>query len=567
MISMRPLNSLLAFLLLAAALTATTDLEAQITPLDGPLPQSVAADVLALANAPATLRLPGSARIPPGSEVRGDVVVLGGSLDLGGRIEGRLIVVNGDLELTPGAAVGGSVRVLGGTVLGEEAATLRGGVEVYRAPLHYRVREGRVEGIDEEGAVPSRFLQTDLGFGRTRFTLRADGAYNRSEGLPVLFGPLIETSGRNPLVLEAFGIWRSVSGLSLETERLGYAFSLDQAVGGRGTMSIGTRAFSRIRPFEDRGLSDQESALSTFFLSRDYRDHYEVKGWDFYAELRPLYTPLRARLSFREEEHAFTPVEEPWTLGRGDAAWRPQPLVAEGTGRFLEGEIEWDSRNDPDHPSDGWWASIRAVHQLSGNLRRPADPQELGHEKVRWGSVDLRRYARVSPSSHLRVRLLARGSLGGAPLPPQYQSTLGGEGSLPGHPRFAIACGAREERIPPPPEGRDQEALAGYGCDRVSLAQLEFQQVLPFSWRPLPEGLADTDWSGIVQIQPILSAFLNAGEGWAHDRGPAAPGSDSPARADVGVGIATGSLGLYWAYPLNRKDRGANFFIRLNHRF
>ncbi len=562
-----PLKSLPGLLLLAASLIGTSELEAQTTPREGPLPEAVAMDVLALANAPRTLRLPARATIPSGTEVRGDVVVLGGSLELGGTIQGRLVVVNGNLELSPGARIDGSVRVLGGRILGEEEAVLPSDVEVYRAPLHYRVRGGRIEGIVEDGAIPSRFLHTDLGFGRIRFTLRADGAYNRSEGLPVLFGPLIETSGRNPLVLEAFGIWRSVSGLNLQTEQLGYSFTLDQAVGGRGTMSVGTRAFSRIRPFEDRGLSDQESALSTFLLSRDYRDHYDAQGWDVYAELRPLYTPLRARLSFREEEHRFTPVQSPWTLGRGDEPWRPQPLVAEGTGRFLEGEIEWDSRNDPDHPSDGWWASVRAVHQMSGNLRTPASPLDLGHEKVRWGSVDLRRYARVSPSSHLQVRLLARGSLGGRALPPQFQSTLGGEGSLPGHPRFAISCGARDERITPSDEGREQEALAGYGCDRVSLAQLEFQQVLPLSWRPLPEGLADADWSGIVQIQPILSVFLNAGEGWARDRSPEPSRMDSPSRADVGIGILTGSVGLYWAYPLNQKDRGTNFFIRLNHRF
>jgi hypothetical protein len=43
--------------------------------------------------------------------------------------------------------------------------------------------------------------------------------------------------------------------------------------------------------------------------------------------------------------------------------------------------------------------------------------------------------------------------------------------------------------------------------------------------------------------------------------------TDSPTRADLGFGVFAGPIGLYWAYPLNRGDRGMNFFVRLERRF
>ncbi len=568
----------LSLLLLGAGIWLSAPEMAAQEVIRGPLPQEVQERVLELANAPGTMRVQGRSRIPAGGTVQGDLMVLGGDLHLGGWIQGELVVVNGSLELAGGAQVDGSVLVVGGRVSGMEDAQVGGTVSAYAAPLHYRVRGDRLEGIEEDGRIPSHFLDTDLGFGRSRVTVRAAGPYNRVEGLPVQFGPLLTTGGSNPLSVEAFGIWRSEAGLSLDTERLGYQFTVDQAIGGRGAMSAGLTAYSRVESIETRGMSNLETSLATFFMRRDYRDYYEAQGWSGYLEMRPIRFPVRLRAEFREVEHAFIPEGGPWTLGDGDEPWRPLAAVGEGRGRFLEGSLLWDSRNDPDHPSDGWWSQIRFTRQVGGRLHSTFDPisgapleegEGLPFPKVTWASTDIRRYARVSPSSNLKLRVFGAGTLGGSPLPPQFQSALGGEGSLPGHPRFAVDCGAREletVNAASPAEG-ERPAFAAYGCDRVSLAQIELQRALPLVWDPLPEERAGSEWSGLLRIQPTLSVFLNAGRGWARDAVGFPERPDSPLRGDVGVGLVTGSLGLYWAYPLNRKDQGLNFFVRLNHRF
>jgi hypothetical protein len=148
---------------------------------------------------------------------------------------------------------------------------------------------------------------------------------------------------------------------------------------------------------------------------------------------------------------------------------------------------------------------------------------------------------------------------------------VGGEGSLPAYRRFSGDCGARSEaRISPVGEGEDprQRVYPSYGCDGVLLFQAELQNSLPFSWNPLPEDWEDSEASSFFELQPVWALTFNAGRGWAHGEvGNGHPRIDSPTRADLGVGLFLGGLGLYWSYPLSNRAEGVNFFVRLQRRF
>src|SRR4029077_4433706 len=110
------------------------------------LPREVAEDAVRRYNAPTTTRLVGRARLPAGNEWHGDVAVRNGAVVIGGRIEGTLLVINGDAILDSGAVVTGDVIVVGGTVARRATVTVGGAVHVYPAPLSYRVK-GRGEEI------------------------------------------------------------------------------------------------------------------------------------------------------------------------------------------------------------------------------------------------------------------------------------------------------------------------------------------------------------------------------------------------------------------------------------
>jgi hypothetical protein len=91
------------------------------------LPPEVAAYVRDLYNAPATLRHDGRTRIAEDETVRGDLAVADGPLVVAGRIEGDVVVINGDAELLPGAAITGALTVVGGEAAGVDGRTSAGG--------------------------------------------------------------------------------------------------------------------------------------------------------------------------------------------------------------------------------------------------------------------------------------------------------------------------------------------------------------------------------------------------------------------------------------------------------
>ena len=49
-------------------------------------------------------------------------------------------------------------------------------------------------------------------------SVEASGAYNRVEGLPVMFGPVVRTAGPNRLMLSGQAIWRTQPSESLDEE-------------------------------------------------------------------------------------------------------------------------------------------------------------------------------------------------------------------------------------------------------------------------------------------------------------------------------------------------------------
>ncbi len=540
-----------------------------------------AEEILAFLNDPGTIIVSGRSRVPEGTSVSGNVGAIGGPYQVGGRVDGRLVVLNGNLILEPGSEITGDIVVTGGRIQGLEHARAGGELTVYRPSLPY-TRRGDELAYRAETPEPPALFSTDVPYGSARFTLRAASNYSRVEGLPVLFGPLFETAGTNPLLLEAFGIWRSTSGLSPDSEELGFRFRVEQAMGGRDELALGATLHSEVLPIEKSGLSNTEASLSTFLLRRDFRDYYEREGWSAYLRYTPGEVPLTLRTEFREDRHRSVPVRSPWTLGDDEEGWRPQPAVARGDLRSVATSLILDTRNDPVLPSDGWLVDVELRRGVGGDLGLKALEDEEGTERRRaspvqtsltWSSVDLRRYLRIGPSSRLSLRAWGAGALSDSPLPPQLQRALGGEGSVPGHRRFQGDCGARAAVLRPAgADGSTAEVFPAYGCDRVALLQAELQRNVGERWNPLPDDWADHpeewDWSPFLDFRPRWALFANAGRGWALN-GPengTLPRFHTPTLVDAGLGLFLGPVGLYWAYPVTERDRGINFFLRIHQR-
>ena len=546
-----------AFVLLAAAGSAAGQ---QVT--SALLPDSAAERLVAFHNLETTTRLSGDARIGPGTVMRGGVAVLGGSLSVEGTVEGDVAVINGDLIVLPGGTVAGNATVAGGAAEFDPGA-VAGTVRVYREPLRYRYLDGMIDYVPpdlEEGLSTGR----DFGFGRTELRITSYGAYNRAEGLPVAAGPRIRFGGTHPVTARAFLIARTAVPPDLERKRVGYDILADQLVAPDLGLSLGVQLFAVITPIELWGLTDRESALATFVLHTDYRDHYEREGWAAFAHLARPGMPYALRLEYRDEEHARTPVADPVALLPADEPWRPEASIAEGNVQSLVASLRYDTRNEERDPSAGWLIDAGIEKAIGGTLVNPGSFDPDSAQAVRrdastsflTGRVDVRAYARLSPYARISLRVIGAGSLDGRPLPPQRQHALGGEGSLPGYRLFEFDCGARINTV----------NVAGdsfhpyYGCDRMAVVQLEYQAGFPFA-RRVSEAL------GLGSTLGYLArwvAFFDAGRAWNEPGSSDGRfGGNADFSADAGLGIRLGPLGGYWTVPLSGHGHGFNLFVRV----
>jgi hypothetical protein len=200
------------------------------------------------------------------------------------------------------------------------------------------------------------------------------------------------------------------------------------------------------------------------------------------------------------------------------------------------------------------------------------EPEALG-SAFHSAFVDLRRYARLSPVSHVRLRGVVAGSLDGDPLPPHLQRALGGEGTLPGYALFRADCGARDARhaVVRTRDGEPERmpVFAAYGCDRVALFQMEYRHdfTLGLDLGPDDEWDDEWHWYPVVDFSPSLALFADVGRGWSLEGPDEGFRRDTSTLADVGVGLYLGDLGLRWAWPLHDGRRSVNFYLRIDHRF
>ncbi len=220
------------------ALLLATPLGAQERGLEElDLPRDVADSIIAFFNRPSTMRFQGRADIPAGRSIVGDVAVLGGPVAVAGEIDGDLVVVNGSLTVRDQGRVTGDVTVVGGDVQGDLTA-VGGQLTVYEEPLTYQRRGDRIL-YDES---PWSRWEERRRHGRSWFSVRAEGNYNRVEGFPVLFGPVFQTRGGDAFRMDVMGIWKSESGIRLAPREMGYFIRAQQHFGPDGRFSVGGTA-------------------------------------------------------------------------------------------------------------------------------------------------------------------------------------------------------------------------------------------------------------------------------------------------------------------------------------
>lgn len=556
---MKRVAMMLCFILYATPSRAT----AQIVTQQTLIPDTTITRVLAVYNRAGTTRFSGDSRLPAGTTLTGDVGSLNGTLEIGGRVGGDVIVINGDAHILASAVIDGAVTVLGGSARVEQGATVSKDIVAYRELLRLRSDGDQIAFAPspETGELSAGHA---FGFGRTDMLLAVRGSYNRVEGLPIAFGPRITLGSTTPTRLQALVTYRTATGYDIAVNQLAYLLSAEHYMNQRIRLEAST--YREIAAIEDWDLSAREASLAAFVLHRDYRDHYDRRGWIAGLHFATQGSPYDARVTYRYETNKSIAPRDPFAIFNNHDEWRPEPLVAEGALQSLRAAASYDTRNDVVEPSDGWLIRASLEKGLGGSLRTPAAAglraETFGDESAdRFSTAhfEVRRYARLTPYSRIALRIFAAGSVDGGALPAQRQLTLGGEGSLPAYPMSAFDCGARGAGSPAGAQGFQPF----HGCDRMVLSQIEYQATFPLA-RKVAEKLRLGSW---LTNSVRWAAFFDAGRAWNE---PAARNGRGAGRndfsADTGLGVRLGPLGIYWAFPLSGSDHQYNFFMRLGPR-
>jgi hypothetical protein len=543
------------------------------------LPRQVAEEAIAFYNAATTARLAGPTWVPAGTTWRGDVAIRNGPVVLAGRLEGSLLVINGDAILADSAAITGDLFVVGGTATVPGTALVSGTRREYPEQLGYRLT---VEGIEYAPNLRGRLRNLGVQHtwatadSRSSLTIASGGTFNRVEGLPIVFGPLFDwrVRPRARFRLDALGVLRSAGNLSDSRSDLGYMVRTELRSGETRGVGIGFRAYDVVSPVEDWGLHAGEVGWEAFLFHRDYRDYFLNKGVSAHLFVQPE-RRLTLALELRRDWHSTVGDRDPWTVFRNERPWRPNPPIDDGHYVTVAGSATLDTRNDARDPTSGWY--VRGTLESSGSrdvTPQPGVPAAVRDPIPTDGSyrytrlfLDARRYARVSPSGRLNLRLVAGGWLAGDPLPLQRRLSIGGPEPMAGHGFRYVGCNLAFTAA----------AFAGSGvaaCDRVLALQVEYRGHLSLNWSYNPSRAGDPARASITQlfIEGLdLVVFANAGQAWLVGAAPGrVPSGEVPPLdswvADLGMGIDWGGFGVYVAKAVTVGQR-VRVSVRLDHRF
>ncbi len=355
--------------------------------------------------------------VDSGEFVRGGVLVIGSSIRSAGEINGYIVAVFGDIELTASSASHRDVFAIGGSIRRDRAARLHG---AFQSTASWKRSDV--------------FRRRKLSYGYRPVEVQKSAVYNRADGLTI--GGSISFYSEENFVPRLY----AQGGLGLSSNRGKYRLGFDHRIGDYNQLRFGSSVFRQTLTSDDWICGAAENTAFTLLFKQDWRDYYEAEGADFFVEqnlrlrhtLRLEYTvakidslPAMLRLwslfGPRDHRSNFSSLSE---RRRADLQQLYGKNEAVLSFSYIYSTVDDLSTLAP----AGWYALALyeySSHELSSDL--PFD---------RW-RIELRRYQRLGRLFSLNLRF-AYGEATGA-LPPHRLFYLGGIRTIRGleHKQYA----------------------------------------------------------------------------------------------------------------------------------
>ncbi|MFQ5799372.1 MAG: DUF5686 family protein [Bacteroidota bacterium] len=464
-------------------------------------------------------RFTGDLVIEEEEEFEGSVVVSSGDVTLYGRINGDLLVIDGDVYIRQEGWVSGAVVVVNGKIHRDDESVVWG--------------EGGLLSAQEVVTARSSFFCYHP---KRRYTLNWLSQssnvndfllrYNRVEGIFLGLGSSKKYywDGR-----QRYSIYGSI-GWGFKTHRWRYHLGFDRWFGNENRFEVGVEGHSFTDTKDGWRIEEGENTASAFFVREDYRDYFGREGIGIHVA-HYFSSALRLRADYLVDKYKSLPRNTEWALFGGDTRFRINPSVDEGLMRSVVIGFDVTTMDENRHRLHGWNAHASA--EFAGG--------ELGGEfEFDRYLLDVRRYQPISNFDNVNFRV--RVGFSSRPLPDQKTFELGGLGTMPAY-RFKEFSGNRMILA-------NAEYLLG---GRV-LNELSFWPMGLFSRLHLIL-FADAGWTGTAQTD---AGFTDGFDAFAF----------RDVKTDLGFGFCSrdGVLRIQFAWRTDRAEP-VRISLRLNRPF
>lgn len=372
------------------------------------------------------LRFHGDAEIDENELIDGDVVVLKGTLEIDGEVDGTVLALFGDVELGATAFIRGDVISVNGKVWTEDDSKIRGDVVVTNVPIEDEyeddVRISRRRHEDKRRNQSTKRWPDD-----NDEVVWAD--YTRVDGLTL--GMQFPRPGWWANKDHHFALIGK-AGYSFTSKKWQYQAGIERWTSGDFRFSIGGEFHDLTDTQDSWIICDHENGLAAFFLKEDFRDYYNKSGWSVWAG-QNFSKSTKLTATYHYDDFRNVAKLTNWSMFGKDKQFRENPLAlpygfvaANGfeaplSIKSVSATFTIDSRNSRKHPTSGW--HITAFGEYAG------DQFDNLYQFERY-IINVANYFPISWDEHISFRIRAASSKG--ILPPMYWYDLGGISTLRG---------------------------------------------------------------------------------------------------------------------------------------
>jgi hypothetical protein len=471
----------------------------------------------------------GGTMIASGQTLRGRIIVVEGSLDIqdGGVLEGDVWMINASLVITGTGRVTGHVKLVNSDIYAAHQAEVSGGVSYYRC-------ECRIDADTFEDTGELVFVKEE-----DPLAIKTKLAVAAGKPTRVRYDVLrLGVKHGNDLRRDPHTRWQVMVSIPLyfDTQRGYLEFDADTRIPlGSNRYKLLLGGFKKLHSEDWWQVSRTENALLLVLTANEFANYYERRGAEIGFEWQPQHFVTVDLVALFHEDVSMR-KSDVFTIFGSEDNLPENPPIEEGARAALRAGVTFDSREERDYPRDAWFLGLWIE---PGRL----SPSATGSEDLDYTAftVEANRYTRLPFAMQWDIGTRLSSSFDR--IPQQLFQTLNGYGGI---------------------RGTDDAPFPVIRGDRMVRLSTELRTELPelpvISWFYSRWDLllfADAGYLTEAKNPTSVFGFLDASwDDW---------------KKSVGVGISGESLGPYVGLYIAREIAGdrdrPRFIVRLERSF